>query len=145
MLLISSRMTTVLPTPAPPNAPTLPPLVNGTDQIDDLDAGLKNRRARVLIGQLRRLAVNRITLRERNRAASIHRIARDVKHAAQASPRPPAPKSVRPCRSLDMPRFKPSVDDIAIERTQFSPRCCCTSSVSLVGVPLTSYSSSSAL
>jgi hypothetical protein len=29
MLLISSMMTTVLPTPAPPNAPTLPPLVNG--------------------------------------------------------------------------------------------------------------------
>ena len=29
MLLISSMMTTVLPTPAPPNAPTLPPFRNG--------------------------------------------------------------------------------------------------------------------
>ena len=29
MLLISSMMTTVLPTPAPPNAPILPPLRNG--------------------------------------------------------------------------------------------------------------------
>ena len=29
MLLMSSMMTTVLPTPAPPNAPTLPPLRNG--------------------------------------------------------------------------------------------------------------------
>ena len=29
MLLMSSRMTTVLPTPAPPNAPALPPLMNG--------------------------------------------------------------------------------------------------------------------
>ena len=44
-----------------------------------------------------------------------------------------------------IPRFKPSVEDMAIERTQFSPRCCCTSRVSLVGLPLTSYSISSAL
>ena len=29
MLLISSMMTTVLPTPAPPNAPILPPFRNG--------------------------------------------------------------------------------------------------------------------
>ena len=29
MLLISSSMLTVLPTPAPPNKPTLPPLANG--------------------------------------------------------------------------------------------------------------------
>ena len=29
MLLISSIMFTVLPTPAPPNRPTLPPLANG--------------------------------------------------------------------------------------------------------------------
>jgi hypothetical protein len=29
MLLMSSIMFTVLPTPAPPNRPTLPPLANG--------------------------------------------------------------------------------------------------------------------
>ena len=48
MLLISSMMTTVLPTPAPPNAPTLPPFSERADQIDDLDAGLENLRAGVL-------------------------------------------------------------------------------------------------
>ena len=32
-------MLTVLPTPAPPNRPTLPPFANGHQQIDDLDAG----------------------------------------------------------------------------------------------------------
>jgi hypothetical protein len=32
MLLISSSMLTVLPTPAPPNRPTLPPLANGTSR-----------------------------------------------------------------------------------------------------------------
>jgi len=37
------------------------------------------------------------------------------------------------------------LDDIAMERTHFSPRCCCTSRVSLVGLPFTSYSISRAL
>ena len=32
MLLISSSMLTVLPTPAPPNRPTLPPFANGTSR-----------------------------------------------------------------------------------------------------------------
>ena len=32
MLLMSSSMFTVLPTPAPPNRPTLPPLANGTSR-----------------------------------------------------------------------------------------------------------------
>jgi hypothetical protein len=31
------------------------------------------------------------------------------------------------------PRVSPSVPDIEIVRTQLSPRCCCTSSVSLTG------------
>ena len=35
-------MMTVLPTPAPPKRPVLPPLVNGRDQVDDLDAGLED-------------------------------------------------------------------------------------------------------
>ena len=83
MLLISSRMTTVLPTPAPPNAPTLPPFVKGQIKIDDLDAGLEDRRLHVLVGQLRRLAMNRVALRESDRAAIINRIAGDVKNAAQ--------------------------------------------------------------
>ena len=39
---ISSMMMTVLPTPAPPKMPVLPPLVKGRDQVDHLDAGLKD-------------------------------------------------------------------------------------------------------
>src|SRR6266480_4484963 len=63
-------------------------------------------------------------------------------------PRVPSPTGTvmgPPVSFTFMPRFNPSVDDMAIERTQFSPRCCWTSSVSLVGLPLTSYSISRAL
>jgi len=41
MLLISSSMFTVLPTPAPPNRPTLPPLCERANQVDNLDAGFQ--------------------------------------------------------------------------------------------------------
>ena len=54
------------------------------DQIDDLDAGLEDGGLHVLVGQLRRLAMNRITLRESDRAAIIDRIAGDVKDPAES-------------------------------------------------------------
>ena len=59
------------------------------DQIDDFDAGLENRGAGVLIGQFRRLAMDRITLREGDRAAIIDRIAGHIEDAGRESPRPP--------------------------------------------------------
>ena len=40
--VIISWMSTVLPTPAPPNRPILPPLTYGVEQVDDLDAGLQH-------------------------------------------------------------------------------------------------------
>jgi peptide chain release factor 1 len=54
------------------------------NQIDDLDAGLQNRCARVLISQLRRFAMDRVTLGKGNRTAIIDRITRDVKDAAKS-------------------------------------------------------------
>ena len=91
MLLISSRMTTVLPTPAPPNAANFAAFRKRADQVDDLDAGLEDRRAGVLLGQLGSFAMDRVTLRKRNRPASVDRIAGNVERRGQASPRPPAP------------------------------------------------------
>ena len=58
-------------------------LGEGTDEVDDFNAGLEDVGLHVLVGQLRRLAVNRVTLRERNRPAIIDRIAGHVKDAAQ--------------------------------------------------------------
>ena len=42
MLLMSSMMTTVLPTPAPPKRPVLPPFTYGREEVDDLDPGLED-------------------------------------------------------------------------------------------------------
>ena len=54
------------------------------DQVDDLDAGLEDRGPGVLIGQFRRLAMDRVTLRESNRAAIIDRIAGDIEDPAES-------------------------------------------------------------
>ena len=72
-------MTTVLPTPAPPNAPTLPPFVEWTNEIDDLDACFQDLCRCVLLRERRRRPMDWVTLGVVNRAAIINRIASDVK------------------------------------------------------------------
>ena len=71
-------MSTVLPTPAPPNRPILPPARYGRQQVDDLDAGLEHLR---LAARARRRpgrrggcpsARRRRSWRRRRRAASPH-------------------------------------------------------------------------
>ena len=60
---IISWMSTVLPTPAPPNRPIFPPCTYGVEQVDDLDAG---RRTSAVSGSSwsnrRRVAVDRPAL-----------------------------------------------------------------------------------
>ena len=58
MLLMSSMMTTVLPTPAPPNAPTLPPFRNGQMRSITLMPVVRTWGEVGLVGQRRRLAVD---------------------------------------------------------------------------------------
>ena len=41
-----------------------------------------------------------------------------------------------PVSMTSKPRLRPSVLDMETVRTQLSPRCCCTSSVSLIGLVL---------
>ncbi len=62
MLWISSWMMTVLPTPAPPNRPILPPLQVRLEQVDDLDAGLEHLQLGRLLLERRRGAVDRPAL-----------------------------------------------------------------------------------
>ena len=61
-LLMSSWMSTVLPTPAPPNRPILPPFAYGREQVDDLDAGLEHLRRRRQVLDVRGLAMDRPAL-----------------------------------------------------------------------------------
>ena len=63
--MIISWMSTVLPTPAPPNRPILPPLHVRGEQVEHLDAGLQHLGLRLEVGERRRLAVDRPPLRDR--------------------------------------------------------------------------------
>ena len=75
-------MTTVLPTPAPPNAPTLPPLRNGQIRSMTLMPVVEHLRRRRLVDERRRRAVDRVALLRLDRPALVHRVAGDVEHAA---------------------------------------------------------------
>ena len=83
MLLISSWMSTVLPTPAPPNRPILPPLRVGREQVDDLDAGDQDRGFGRLVDEGRGFGVDRRGHVAADRAALVDRLADDVHDAAE--------------------------------------------------------------
>ncbi len=83
MLLISSWMSTVLPTPAPPNRPILPPLRVGREQVDDLDAGDQDRGFGRLVDEGGSLGVDRRRHVAADRAALVDRLADDVHDPAE--------------------------------------------------------------
>ena len=83
MLLISSWMSTVLPTPAPPKRPTLPPFTYGREQVNDLDAGLEDLLGGVELVERRGLAVDRPALGRPDVAALVDRLAEHVEDAAE--------------------------------------------------------------
>jgi hypothetical protein len=126
MLLISSMMSTVLPTPAPPNRPILPPLAYGASRSMTLMPVTRISRLGRLVDELGALAVDR-RLGRADRAALVDRLADDVEDAAER---------LRADRHRDRragvgdffwPRTRPSVESMAMVRTVFSPRCCATS------------------
>src|SRR3974390_779105 len=57
-LLMSSMMTTVLPTPAAPNRPLFPPLREGRDEVCDLHPGLEHLGSSRLLVEPRRQPVD---------------------------------------------------------------------------------------
>ncbi len=128
MLLISSIMFTVLPTPAPPNRPILPPLANGqirsmtlipvgsssTDGESSSNLGADwwiARRSSVGIGP----------------ASSIGRPSTSMMRPSVAEPT--GTEIGPPVLVTGMPRRRPSEEPIAIVRTTPSPSCCWTSKV----------------
>ena len=128
MLLISSIMLTVLPTPAPPNRPTLPPLANGHIRSMTLmpvssssvveDWSSYDGAAR-WISQV----VSALT----GPASSIGRPSTSMMRPSV--PVPTGTEMARPVFSATRLRLRPSVEPSAIVRTTPSPSCCCTSSV----------------
>jgi len=69
----------VLPTPAPPNAPTFAAFEEGTDQVNHFDASGEDLGRGALIHQRRRRAMNGQPFIRSNRALFIHRFTGDVK------------------------------------------------------------------
>ena len=83
MLLMSSRMTTVLPTPAPPKAPALPPLMNGQIRSMTLMPVSRICGLGVLLDKRGRRPVDRVALLELDLAAVVHGLAGDIEDAAE--------------------------------------------------------------
>ena len=83
MSWMSSWMMTVLPTPAPPTGPTLPPLDEGAEQVDDLDPGLEQLGLGRQLVELGRLAVDGPTLGHLHRAQVVDGLTHQVEDAAE--------------------------------------------------------------
>jgi hypothetical protein len=132
MLLISSIMFTVLPTPAPPNRPTLPPLANG--QIRSIT--LMPVGEQIPTGAARRTSGPSGgwsgALRCRDRAGFVDRATQHVHDAAERAV-PTGTEMGLPVFFTFMPRRRPSEEPSAMVRTTPSPSCCCTSNVSPFG------------
>ena len=132
-LLISSWMTTVLPTPAPPKRPIFPPFTNGAIRSTTLMPVSKISVFGSRFDEVGTLAVDRPALgARRDRRAVVDRLAEHVEDAAERGARRPAPRSAAPVSTTSMPRTTPSVDDIATARTWLRPMCCCTSTTTLM-------------
>ena len=126
---------TVLPRPAPPNRPALPPRTNGVSRSMTLMPVSNSSVLGDRSVERRRLAMDRPVLVGVDRAAAVDRLAEQVEHAAQrllADRHGTGP----PVSTHSMPRTRPSVVPRATQRTRLPPRCCCTSPVRWILTPL---------
>ena len=124
-------ISTVLPTPAPPNIAALPPVTKRRQQVDDLDAGMEDFAGSRRGGRGRAPARGSAD-RACRAAASVRdrRACRRRREAAPARRRRPARGSSRRCRAPTAPRLSPAVLSSATARTVTGSRCCCTSATS---------------
>ena len=129
MLWISSWISTVLPTPAPPKRPILPPRTYGA------------------IRSITLMPVSKIStfgVRSANAGGSRWIDQRSASFGAgsfsstgsprtfQTRPSVTSPTGTEigpPVSNTSVPRAMPSVASIATARTRSSPRCCCTSAI----------------
>ena len=133
MRLIISWMSTVLPTPAPPNRPILPPRTYGVSRSTTLRpvSSISVRGSSSV--ERRRLAVDRPALEVVAVARLVEAVAERVEHVALD-----AVADGHRDRGAGVgdpaPRTRPSVGCIEMARTRLSPRCCATSRVSVFAI-----------
>ncbi len=78
-------MSTVLPTPAPPNSPLLPPLFEWRENVDGLNSGDENFLGRSAPHQRNRCGVHRSPFAAFDGSQTVNRLSEDVEHAPQHS------------------------------------------------------------
>ncbi len=129
MLLISSSMLTVLPTPAPPNRPILPPLANGqTRSITLMPVSSSSIEGDSSSKPARAWWIARRSSDLIGPPSSIGRPSTSMMRPSV--PMPTGTLMPSPVPRTCMPRFRPSLEPIAMVRTTPSPSCCWTSKVS---------------
>ena len=146
--VIISWMSTVLPTPAPPNRPILPPFTYGVSRSMTL----------MPVSRISVLGSSGLVERRRGRGGSGHRSATcsDAVGTSSVSPSTlnTCPLVTSPTRRTEMaspvsvtvtPRTMPSVCCMEIARTTLSPMCWATSRVSVLVTPSRVTSTCSAL
>ena len=128
MLLISSSMFTVLPTPAPPNRPILPPLANG--QMRSITLMPVSSRSTEGDSSSNLGAIWWIERRLSDLIGPPSSIGRPSTSMMRPSvPMPTGTEIGAPVLVTFMPRRRPSEEPSAMQRTTPSPSCCSTSKV----------------
>jgi hypothetical protein len=131
-LLMSSWMTTVLPTPAPPKRPILPPFKNGwmrsmtlmpvSNISSDVDCSSN-------AGAWRWIGMCSLALTGPSSSTG----SPSTLSTRPSVSRPTGTVMPAPVSIAFMPRTMPSVATMAMQRTRPSPRCCCTSTTTSSG------------
>ena len=133
-LWISSWIRTVLPTPAPPKRPTLPPLTYGASRSITL---IPVSSSSVVGESSWKLGGSRWIGQRSPSAGSLS--PRSIVSPSTLKMRPSvcSPTGTEigsPVSTTSSPRERPSVESIATARMRSSPRCCCTSAISVVAL-----------
>src|SRR3954468_577008 len=128
MLLINSSMLTVLPTPAPPKRPILPPLANGQIRSTTLMPVSSSSTDGDSSSNLGAAAwIERRSVAFTGPLSSIGRPSTSITRPSVAGPT--GTEIGAPVLFTRMPRRRPSVEPSAMVRTTPSPSCCSTSKV----------------
>ena len=143
--LIISVISTVLPTPAPPNRPILPPATYGVSRSTTL-MPVSNMRAdgssASKVGAGRWMSHRSISSRPSR--LGVERLAPHVPDVAEHLLADRAPGCRGRCCAPAAPRTRPSVGFMQIARTRPSPSCCATSASTVIVSPSRCTSNSSA-
>ncbi len=135
MLRINSIMLTVLPTPAPPNNPTLPPFANGhTKSITLIPVSNNSSEAACSAKEGAARCIGNSWSESIGPASSI-----GFPRTSIMRPKVPLPTGTEiglPVFSTESPRRNPSVTPIAMVRTIPPPICSCTSRIKLPSTTL---------